>query len=179
MVTAYNLFWSLLSVVAEGIVIVLAVSLISKKENKFVIFWRKHALGFAFIVALLSMLGSLGYSNVIGYTPCTLCWFQRICMYSQVVILAIALCKRDRGALVYSFWLSSAGILFSAYHCLLERGFVPDGFCTATGGVSCAQNYVFILGYITIPMMALSAFALIMVTAIVGLKKEAAPLEIR
>ncbi|MGH2475812.1 MAG: disulfide bond formation protein B, partial [Candidatus Limnocylindrales bacterium] len=55
-----------------------------------------NALGLAWFVALLATGGSLYFSEVAGFTPCTLCWYQRIAMYPLVVVLAIGAARRDR-----------------------------------------------------------------------------------
>ena len=39
------------------------------------------ALPVAAAIATVSMLGSLYYSAIRGFTPCAMCWYQRIAMY--------------------------------------------------------------------------------------------------
>lgn len=131
----------------------------------------KKATLLSFIVALLAMSGSLFYSEIAGFEPCKLCWFQRILMYPQVIIFGIAL-WRKRDASDYGIVLSSIGIFISGYHYLLQRGIVPAASCSAVGySVSCSKVFVMNLGYITIPMMAFTAFTLILLIQI--LKKNA------
>ena len=57
-----------------------------------------NAMGLAWVVALLATTGSLYFSEIAGFVPCTLCWYQRIAMYPLVVILAVGAARRDRGA---------------------------------------------------------------------------------
>ncbi len=126
-------------------------------------FFGKHALLLTFLIALTTTLGSLFYSDVAGYEPCKLCWYQRIFMYPQVIVLGIALMMRDAKARVYSVTLSSIGALIAGYHYLLQLGIAPNIPCSAVGySVSCAKNFVMNFGYITIPLMSLTAFALIL-----------------
>lgn len=123
-----------------------------------------NAVLFSLIVAVLATAGSLFYSEIAGYEPCKLCWFQRIFMYPQVILLAIALWKRDDHIRLYSIWLSAVGAVIAAYHYLLQIGVISGGPCSAVGySVSCAQRFVLQHGYITIPMMALTAFLMITV----------------
>lgn len=130
----------------------------------------QRAIAFAFFVALVATLGSLFYSDILGYTPCKLCWFQRIFMYPQVLLLGLALFRRDNRILDYTLWLSGAGGLIAAYHYAMQLGFVP-GICATVGiSVSCSQRFVLEYGYITIPMMALTAFALIFLTSLTAIR---------
>ncbi len=119
----------------------------------------RYALAVGLLLALLGTAGSLWYSNVIGYPPCDLCWVQRIALYPQVLLLAVALFKRDRGAVDYALVLSLAGLAVAAYHVSLQFGLAPLAPCSV-GAVSCSQRPFLAYGYVTIPVMSLTAFAL-------------------
>ncbi len=125
-----------------------------------------HALLLMLIISLSATIGSLFFSEIAGWTPCKLCWFQRIFMYPQVFLLAYAIWKKDRGIAPYILMLSIIGLLIAAWHYgeqvqLALNPLDPDLTkpCDQTG-VSCARTPFFNFGYITIPMMALTAFAL-------------------
>ncbi|MEK7061668.1 MAG: disulfide oxidoreductase [Patescibacteria group bacterium] len=144
--------------------IILAIVIISfvTKQIKILNFFSKHALVFSFIIALVATLGSLFYSEIAGYEPCKLCWFQRILMYPQVIILGMALLKKDNGIIPYSLVLSLIGAFIAGYHYLLQLGIVPSIGCSAVGySISCSQRFILGFGYITIPIMSLTAFLLI------------------
>lgn len=127
-------------------------------------FISKNALLSAFLVALIATSGSLFYSEIAGYEPCKLCWFQRIFMYPQVILLGLALWKKDYGIKFYGIVLSSIGAVIAGYHYLLQLGVAPALPCAAVGySVACSQRFVLQFGYITIPMMALTAFLLIII----------------
>lgn len=123
----------------------------------------KNARVFAFIVALTATLGSLFYSDILGYEPCKLCWYQRILMYPQVVLFAIGIIKDDKKNLPnYSLGLSITGAIIAAYHYYLQRGGNPLVPCSTVGySESCTQRFTLEYGYITIPMMAFTAFILL------------------
>lgn len=161
MVTTLNTVLSVLTMTAQALTVLLAGALAFRRRNALPRWLTAHALLWSFLVALAAMLGSLSYSEIAGYAPCTLCWYQRIAMYSQVVILGVALWKHDRAVLRYSLALSCVGAVIAAYHYLLQLGLVPSVGCTAIGySVSCSQRFVLQYGYITIPLMALTAFVL-------------------
>lgn len=137
---------------------------LGQKFNGPAIFLSHYGLIFAGMIALIATIGSLFYSEVMGFTPCTLCWFQRIFMYSQVIIFAVALLKKDRGIIDYSIALSCIGAFIAAYHYLLQLGIMPSVACSAVGySVSCSAFFTMYFGYITIPLISLTAFVSIIV----------------
>ncbi|GAB5601593.1 disulfide bond formation protein B [Thermus sp. FJN-A] len=114
-------------------------------------------LGFAWVVALVATLGSLYYSEVRLFLPCELCWYQRIFMYPQAVLLGLALWRQDLGVWPYSLALSLMGGSLSTLH-LMEQRF-PDLFTLACKPpVPCSVEYI---PAFPIPLQALIAFALI------------------
>jgi disulfide bond formation protein DsbB len=126
-----------------------------------------HAIELGFSVSLLATLGSLFFSNVVGFAPCELCWWIRICIYPQVVIFALALAYQRRGRPVgpvfsISGMLSAIGALISLYQyygATFNASILSA--CNVTG-VSCAKTYFVEFGYITIPVMSLTACVLLL-----------------
>lgn len=122
----------------------------------------RFGLGVAFLVSLMATTSSLLYSEILGYTPCALCWYQRIFMFPQVLMLGFALWKKDRTIADYSILLSIVGAFLAAYHHYVQLGGSSLTPCSAVGYlVSCSERFVLQFGYITIPMMSLTAFSLI------------------
>ncbi|HJP71151.1 MAG TPA: disulfide oxidoreductase [Candidatus Limnocylindria bacterium] len=115
------------------------------------------ALWLAFVVALTATSGSLYFSEVAHFTPCALCWYQRIAMYPMVVILGIAALRDDRGVARYAVPLAAIGAFISAWHIGVERiPGLPSGACSLD--VPCSLIYVEVVGFVTIPTMALAGF---------------------
>jgi disulfide bond formation protein DsbB len=128
----------------------------------------RDAVKLAWLVALVATLGSLYMSEVRHFTPCVLCWYQRICTYPLVVVLGIAALRRDlASARWYAIPLAAIGACISAYHYQLER-FPQQETIACSKDVPCTTIWFEQLGYVTIPMMALSAFALVIVILIAG-----------
>ncbi len=123
--------------------------------------FQRFGLYFAWIVALVATLGSLYFSEIARYVPCTLCWYQRIFMYPLVILLGIASYRSDARIVTYALPLSVTGGLISLYHYLIQK--VP--FLKETEpckvGIPCTEDYINWLGFITIPLLALIAFILI------------------
>ena len=121
----------------------------------------------AWTIALSSMLGSLFFGEVIKLPPCTLCWYQRICLFPLAVVLAVGIVRRDPGLVVYSLPFVVAGLGFAVYHNLLYWGVIPERLSPCTAALSCTTKQIEWLGFITIPLMSLAAFASILIALLV------------
>ena len=120
-------------------------------------------LWLAALVAVVATGGSLWFSEVAGYIPCKLCWFQRIAMYPLVLLVLVAL-ARDRRAARYFLPLPLVGLGVAGWHLLVERGVVEDTqSCLISAPGGCATRWIEELGYVTIPVLAATAFAAIAV----------------
>lgn len=125
--------------------------------GKKVINWfGKNALILGVIVSLTAMVGSLSYSEIVGWEPCFLCWWQRIFIYPQLVLFSIALWKKDTAVWRYVVPLAFIAIAISIYHVNIQWGGFSLTPCPATGP-SCDKVFAKEFGYITLPLMALSA----------------------
>ena len=155
-------------VVAQAFIILYAVALVIRKKNpesKFVKVLADNGFLLAFLVSLAAASGSLFYSDVLGYEPCKFCWFQRIFMYPQVLLLGLALWRKDYWMKTYSIILSAIGGAIALNHYILQTTNVSIIPCSAVGySVSCSKVFVMNLGYITIPFMALTAFVLMILS---------------
>ncbi len=122
---------------------------------------RVWILYFAWFVSLVATLGSLYFSEIRGFIPCDLCWFQRIFMYPLVVILGIGTFQSDTSVKKYVLPLSIVGSIISLFHYLEQK--VPGfgGIKPCVSGVPCSAEYINWFGFITIPFLALIAFTLI------------------
>ncbi len=120
----------------------------------------------AWLVATVAMLGSLYFSDVLLYVPCTLCWYQRILMYPLVLILGIASYKQDKGVTRYALPLSILGTLVAGFHYLEQKVPWISSSAVCRSGVPCDVQYINWLGFITIPFLSLVAFAIITVLLI-------------
>ena len=125
------------------------------------------ALPLAFGVALTCMLGSLYMSEIAKFPPCELCWFQRIAMYPQVLLLGIAALRRDVLVKWYCVPLAMIGLGISIYHYLVER-FPSTVTYSCTGEVPCSTVWVWKFHFLSIPAMAGIGFALITVLALLA-----------
>ncbi len=130
----------------------------------------ENSLIFIWTVSLVATLGSLYFSEVRGYEPCTLCWYQRILMYPIVLISGIALFQKNARIAMTTAVFAAVGGSISLYHYGIQKlSFLSDS-APACGGVSCTGQYINYLGFITIPFLALVAFLLILITSLFMMK---------
>lgn len=117
----------------------------------------------ALLAASAASVLSLVYSELLGFPPCPLCWWQRVFMYGQVVLFAVALAIRDRAVALYGIVFSVIGLGIALYHHVLQM--LPSGTlpCPAQGEVSCGQRLLFEFGHITFPWLAVVCFSFLLV----------------
>jgi disulfide bond formation protein DsbB len=118
------------------------------------------------LLASVSAAGSLFFSDVMGFAPCVLCWYQRICLYPLVVILAIGLFPLDRSVVKYALPLAGVGWLTAGYHNLVHAGIIPESVTPCSQGVSCGEEYIDLFGFLSIPMLSLLSFSAIVILLI-------------
>jgi disulfide bond formation protein DsbB len=108
-------------------------------------------------------LGSLFFSHIMEFAPCVLCWYQRICLFPLVIILATGLFPFDKRVVKFSLPLAIAGWLTAFYHNLLYQGIIPQDLQPCSQGVSCTEKYIDLFGFLTIPMLSLLSFSIIII----------------
>ncbi len=113
----------------------------------------------AWLVASVSALGALFFSEIMQLPPCALCWYQRIFMFPLVLILPIGLFPFDRKVVRYALPLAVLGWLFAAFQMLLVAGIVPEKLEPCAQGVPCSETVIEWFGFVTIPLLSVAAFA--------------------
>ncbi len=156
-------------------VIALGLLFVGPKKNKYLDFIDTNYMKLGFLISLFASLFSFVYSEIIGFLPCHLCWYQRVFTFPLVFIFASAIWHKDRKIVKYVLPLVSVGFIVSVYQNFFyyfgESSSLP---CDASG-VSCYQRLVSEFGgYISIPMLALSSFLAILTVVLVAhfYKKE-------
>ena len=158
-----SLFTALLALGALAVTIVVVVVGATAAGRRRLHGLRADALRMAFSVAAVSTVGSLWFSEVGGFPPCELCWYQRIAMYPLVVILGAAAWRGDPEPRWRVLPMSLVGMALSAYHYQLQL--FPDQGSSCDIAAPCTQQWVDEFGFVSIPFMAFCGFAV--VTALV------------
>jgi len=126
------------------------------------------ALPLAWLIALVTMLGSLYYSRIQHYIPCELCWYQRICIYPFAVILGIAALRRDAGIRIYAIPVLAIGAVVAGYHAWIQAYPPADGTSFCTADAPCTLRYVWEFGFVSLPFMALTACCCMIVLLLIA-----------
>ena len=121
------------------------------------------SLFLAWLVALAATAGALFLGEVMGKTPCVLCWYQRIAMFPLVLVLGVGLFDGDARSARYALPLAWAGWSLALYHCLVFWGVISEALSPCRQGVSCADAELQVAGFVPIPLLSLVAFSAILV----------------
>ena len=122
------------------------------------------------LIALISTLGSLFFSEIMEFPPCVLCWYQRIAMYPLVFIFFVGAIKEIDSVLYFSAPLVVCGWILSVYHNLLHYDIIPESASPCLQGVSCSTVYINWFNFFTIPILSFIAFTILAV--LLGLLKR-------
>lgn len=132
-----------------------------------------YAMRLMLVIAVASVLGSMYYSHIAGFEPCSLCWWQRVFLFPQVVLIGMALVRRERNIVPYLFALSLIGIAIAGYNQYLQFGGDPLIPCApGEAADACSKRYIFELGYMTIPMMSLASFSALAVLSYASMRNQ-------
>ncbi|PSM16002.1 MULTISPECIES: disulfide bond formation protein B [unclassified Nitratireductor] len=117
---------------------------------------------FAWMIAVAATLTALFIGEIVGQTPCNLCWFQRIFMFPLAIILGIAAFRSDSSIKFYALPLVGLGAAIALLHTLIYFGLLEEAIVPCTrAGPSCAGEAMTILGSVPLPLASLIAFAAI------------------
>jgi disulfide bond formation protein DsbB len=120
-----------------------------------------YELWLAFLVAAMATGGSLFYSEIANFVPCELCWYQRICMYPLTILTLLPALASDYRIARYLLPLPAVGACIAVYQILIEEGVVKQTqACLVSAPGGCATKWTDTFGYLTIPVLTLTAFAL-------------------
>jgi disulfide bond formation protein DsbB len=128
-----------------------------------------YELWLVFVVSSIATGGSLFFSEIAHFVPCELCWYQRVCMYPLTIVSLLAALANDCRAARYLLPLPLVGAGVSVYHLLVENKVVGQSTaCLISAPGGCATKWIQEFGYVTIPVLALTGFALCFAFLLLG-----------
>ncbi len=133
---------------------------------------RDPLLFLAWAVSATALFGSLFFSEVLKYEPCTLCWYERMALDPLFFLLGIAIIRKDYFISLYSMVFSIFGAALSLYHYGIQKLPALQGSSLACGRTPCTDEYINWFGFITIPFLAFIAFLLIFIFSLIIWKKN-------
>ena len=166
-----NKVFSILSIVSILFSLLIIIIFYTRSPRNNLILSTKNILTeynvlFAWTIASLASIGSLFYSEISGFVPCTYCWYERIAMYPLVAILGVGIILKNKQSWLFGLPLSAIGLLITVYHYQLQIFPNQNAFSCSTE-VSCTGTWIMEFGFITMPFMALSTFLLISVLLLI------------
>jgi len=128
-------------------------------------FLENRGLWIGLALTLGGIISSLFYSEILGIAPCGLCWLQRVFLYPQAILFAVAIWKKSRDIADYSIALSIFGGVVALYQHYLQMGGANVLPCpaVATQAADCSVRFLFEFGYITFPLMSFTVFAFLII----------------
>lgn len=123
-------------------------------------FIGRYGVWIAWFVATFATASSLWLSEVKNFEPCHLCWLQRYFMYPLVLLLPVVALIRRRWVTWAAMLVPLFGLGISTWHVYVEAN--PSAQTKGCfKGIPCSFKWVDEFGYVTIPLMAGTAFLLI------------------
>lgn len=155
-----TLLFSIGIIFSQIFLAVTLLALLFKKGRRvvFKVFTPSRSLALGLLVSFTALAGSLYYSEIVGFAVCKLCWFQRIFLYPQVFLFAVALWRRDFSVWFYSLPLAAAGVAFAVFHIVVQA---TAGGVSCGAEISCAKVYLSAIDHITFPVMGATLFFLV------------------
>lgn len=130
--------------------------------------YRRFVTSYVWLIILATTFGGVAttllYSEILGFVPCSLCWLQRVALYSQALMSAAAFRIKDSVAFpLYGMVLSVFGFIVAVYQYiyqavpteLLESGVMP---CLADGTADCSKPIMEVFGFVTFPFLSAILF---------------------
>ena len=132
---------------------------------------RASGLWIICLITTGAMVGSLYFSESVGFAPCKLCWYQRIAIYSIAIISFVAALRNDKNIARYTIVLAPIGLVVSTYHYLLEWfPTLETNVCSLD--VPCTAVWFRELGFVTLCFMAGCAFITVMAVSLAVMREQ-------
>lgn len=172
-------FWY--SVSGLALLLVTAVLTIDYFINKQRLYNRFVAAYVWWIIMLVSIGGvatTLLYSEVLGFVPCSLCWLQRVALYSLTIMALVAYGVKDfKHFPLYGIALAIFGIIVAVYQYIYQM--VPSEIresvslpCLADGSADCTKKVMEVFGFVTFPFLSAVLFAFLIIIFLHILRAE-------
>ena len=172
---AFELFSAILALATLAAGIITLAALVFEKSMSWAGAWltqvRASGLWIICMITTGAMVGSLYFSEKVGFAPCKLCWYQRIAMFSIAIISFVAALRNDKNIARYTIVLAPLGLVVSTYHYLLEW-FPTLETSVCSLDVPCTAVWFRELGFVTLCFMAGCAFITVIAVSLAIMREE-------
>ena len=172
---AFELFSAILALATLAGGIITLAALAFEKSMSWAGAWltqvRASGLWIICMITTGAMVGSLYFSEKVGFAPCKLCWYQRIAMFSIAIISFVAALRNDKNIARYTIVLAPLGLIVSTYHYLLEWfPTLETNVCSLD--VPCTAVWFRELGFVTLCFMAGCAFITVIAVSLAIMREQ-------
>ena len=172
---AFELFSAILALATLAAGIITLAALVFEKSMSWAGAWltqvRASGLWIICMITTGAMVGSLYFSEKVGFAPCKLCWYQRIAMFSIAIISFAAALRNDKNIARYTIVLAPLGLIVSTYHYLLEWfPTLETNVCSLD--VPCTAVWFRELGFVTLCFMAGCAFITVIAVSLAIIREQ-------
>ena len=172
---AFELFSAILALATLAAGIITLAALVFEKSMSWAGGWltqvRASGLWIICMITTGAMVGSLYFSEKVGFAPCKLCWYQRIAMFSIAIISFVAALRNDKNIARYTIVLAPLGLIVSTYHYLLEWfPTLETNVCSLD--VPCTAVWFRELGFVTLCFMAGCAFITVIAVSLAIMREQ-------
>ena len=172
---AFELFSAILALATLAGGIITLVAVVFEKSMSWADAWltqvRASGLWIICMITTGAMVGSLYFSEKVGFAPCKLCWYQRIAMFSIAIISFAAALRNDKNIARYTIVLAPLGLIVSTYHYLLEWfPTLETNVCSLD--VPCTAVWFRELGFVTLCFMAGCAFITVIAVSLAIMREQ-------
>ena len=172
---AFELFSAILALATLAGGIITLAALVFEKSMSWAGAWltqvRASGLWIICMITTGAMVGSLYFSEKVGFAPCKLCWYQRIAMFSIAIISFVAALRNDKNIARYTIVLAPLGLIVSTYHYLLEWfPTLETNVCSLD--VPCTAVWFRELGFVTLCFMAGCAFITVIAVSLAIIREQ-------
>ena len=172
---AFELFSAILALATLAGGIITLAALVFEKSMSWAGAWltqvRASGLWIICMITTGAMVGSLYFSEKVGFAPCKLCWYQRIAMFSIAIISFAAALRNDKNIARYTIVLAPLGLIVSTYHYLLEWfPTLETNVCSLD--VPCTAVWFRELGFVTLCFMAGCAFITVIAVSLAIMREQ-------
>ena len=172
---AFELFSAILALATLAGGIITLAALVFEKSMSWAGGWltqvRASGLWIICMITTGAMVGSLYFSEKVGFAPCKLCWYQRIAMFSIAIISFVAALRNDKNIARYTIVLAPLGLIVSTYHYLLEWfPTLETNVCSLD--VPCTAVWFRELGFVTLCFMAGCAFITVIAVSLAIIREQ-------
>lgn len=134
---------------------------------------KNFPLLLSWLFALFATMMSIFFGEILEYEPCALCWYQRICLFPLVLVLAVGIYRQDRMSALYVIPQVIVGMCIALYQFIYPiilpyLGIVP----VCTFGKDCTTSPFEFFGFINLPFLGLLSFLILLILLLLALFKE-------